>query len=58
MNNTNTTELPYVICTGNAFDGLVLWGPFATFDEAQEYADEYVFGDEYMIVAIYEANKE
>lgn len=51
-------DLPHVVCTGNAFDGLALWGPFSDFDEAQEYAEKYVYGhQDYTVVPVNVADK-
>jgi hypothetical protein len=42
----------YVIVTGNAFDGIRLWGPFETVEDANDWADE--IQDENYVVAIKE----
>lgn len=30
----------YAVCTGNPFDGMFLWGPFATAEEASQWAQD------------------
>jgi hypothetical protein len=31
----------YVIATGDAFDGIVLWGPFLEMEDAHEWAESH-----------------
>lgn len=35
----------HVLCVGNPFDGIRIYGPFATGEEANEFADEQKLGD-------------
>jgi len=42
----------YVVAFGNAFDGLIFFGPFDSFDEAEAYANAENAGQEWNVVKV------
>lgn len=46
-----------VIVLGNPFDGLSIVGPFATGDEANEWADLHASGEDWWCVALVAADE-
>jgi hypothetical protein len=42
----------YVVAIGNAFDGLVLYGPHKTAELANEWAERHARHDEWVVVEL------
>lgn len=40
----------YIVATGNAFSGLILWGPFEEYEDAEKWAKNT--NEEYNIVFV------
>lgn len=50
-----TRELGYVVAVGNAFDGMSLFGPFDSTDDASDWAGTNLRNEEWLVVSILEA---
>lgn len=43
----------YIVVFGNAFNGMTVFGPFQTSEEARTYAESHADGDDWNVVPVY-----
>lgn len=48
----------HIVVVGNPFDGLSVFGPFATFEEARAWADANGRNDDWRVVLLHSPDEE